>query len=108
MQGHLATSVVERKALSLASEQIAARNELQGKKKTNMSTANQRGDVCVNFRGLDLYSKDWLISVKISKQIVLITPISTIMVITLAQQCDLPLHCNVAAFWYMCIASRKG
>ena len=34
MQGHLAISVVERKALSLASEQIGARNELQGKKTT--------------------------------------------------------------------------
>ena len=29
----------------------------------------------------------------------MITPISTIMAITLAQQCDLPLHCNAAASW---------
>ena len=33
MQDHLAISVVERKALNLASDQIAARDELQGKKK---------------------------------------------------------------------------
>ena len=34
------------------------------REKNNTSTASQRAGVCVNFRGLDLYSNDWLISVK--------------------------------------------
>ena len=33
MEGHLVTSVVERKVLSLASDQTAARNDLREKKK---------------------------------------------------------------------------
>ena len=68
LQGHLATSAVEWKALSRASDQIVACDDLSREKppiRLRVRQIRQRGAVWVSFKNLDLYFNDSLISVKI-------------------------------------------